>query len=114
MGPDRRSSAGHRLHHRPETLSSLPVAFEAALVSQPGRPHTPRATSRIFREPRVDHLIALLQQYGLGFVFVNVLALQAGLPLPAYPTLIVAGAYAAMGGNPLWQLVAVGILGSII
>jgi membrane protein DedA with SNARE-associated domain/rhodanese-related sulfurtransferase len=40
--------------------------------------------------------------------------LQAGLPLPAYPTLIVAGAYAAMGGNPLWQLVAVGILASII
>ena len=62
----------------------------------------------------MDHLIALLQQYGLGFVFVNVLALQAGLPLPAYPTLIVAGAYAAMGGNPLWQLVAVGILASII
>ena len=62
----------------------------------------------------MTHLIALLQQYGLGFVFVNVLALQAGLPLPAYPTLIVAGAYAAMGGNPLWELVGVGILASII
>jgi membrane protein DedA with SNARE-associated domain/rhodanese-related sulfurtransferase len=56
----------------------------------------------------------LLQEYGLGLVFVNVLALQAGLPVPAYPVLIVAGAYAAMGGNPLWQLVAVGILASII
>ena len=32
----------------------------------------------------MDHLIALIQQYGLGFVFLNVLALQAGLPLPAY------------------------------
>ena len=42
------------------------------------------------------------------------LALQAGLPLPAYPVLIVAGAYAAMGGNPLWQLVGVGIVASII
>ena len=56
----------------------------------------------------------LLQEYGLGLVFLNVLALQAGLPVPAYPVLIVAGAYAAMGGNPLWQLVAVGIVASII
>lgn len=56
----------------------------------------------------------LLQEYGLGLVFVNVLALQAGLPLPAYPTLIVAGAYAAMGGSPLWQLVGVGVLASLL
>jgi membrane protein DedA with SNARE-associated domain/rhodanese-related sulfurtransferase len=56
----------------------------------------------------------LLQEYGLGLVFVNVLALQAGLPVPAYPVLIVAGAYAAMGGNPLWQFVAVGIVASVI
>jgi membrane protein DedA with SNARE-associated domain/rhodanese-related sulfurtransferase len=62
----------------------------------------------------VNHLIALLQEYGLPFVFMNVLALQAGLPLPAYPTLIVAGAYAAMGGSPLWQLVSVGVVASIV
>jgi len=62
----------------------------------------------------VNQLIMLLQEYGLGLVFVNVLALQAGLPVPAYPVLIVAGAYAAMGGNPLWQFVAVGIIASII
>jgi membrane protein DedA with SNARE-associated domain/rhodanese-related sulfurtransferase len=62
----------------------------------------------------VSHLIELIQQYGLGFVFVNVLALQAGLPLPAYPTLIVAGALAAGGGTPVYQLVAVGIVGALI
>lgn len=62
----------------------------------------------------MNHLIMLLQEYGLGLVFVNVLALQAGLPLPAYPTLIVAGAYAAMGGSPLWQLVGVGVLASLL
>jgi membrane protein DedA with SNARE-associated domain/rhodanese-related sulfurtransferase len=62
----------------------------------------------------VDHLIALLQQYGLGLVFVNVLALQAGLPVPAYPVLIVAGALAAGGGTPVWQLVGVGVTGAII
>jgi membrane protein DedA with SNARE-associated domain/rhodanese-related sulfurtransferase len=62
----------------------------------------------------MSQLINLLQQFGLGLVFVNVLALQAGLPVPAYPVLIVAGAYAAMGGNPLWALVAVGVLASLI
>jgi membrane protein DedA with SNARE-associated domain/rhodanese-related sulfurtransferase len=62
----------------------------------------------------VSHLIELIQQYGLGFVFVNVLALQAGLPLPAYPTLIVAGALAAGGGTPVYQLIGVGIVGALI
>jgi membrane protein DedA with SNARE-associated domain/rhodanese-related sulfurtransferase len=62
----------------------------------------------------MSHVIAMIQQYGLGFVFLNVLALQAGLPIPAYPTLIVAGAYAAIGGDPLWALVLVGIAGALI
>src|SRR6185437_3099715 len=61
----------------------------------------------------MSHVIALIQQYGLGFAFLNVLALQAGLPIPAYPTLIVAGAYAASGGNPLWALVLVGIAAAL-
>ena len=59
-------------------------------------------------------LITLVQQYGLWLVFFNVLALQAGLPLPAYPVLIVAGAYAAMGGNPLWELVVVGVAAALV
>lgn len=62
----------------------------------------------------MDHLIALIQQYGLGLVFLNVLALQAGLPLPAYPTLLVAGALAASGGTPVYQLVGVGVAGALI
>src|SRR5215468_6130511 len=62
----------------------------------------------------MEHLIALLQQYGLGLVFVNVLALQAGLPVPAYPVLIVAGTLAAMGGSPVWQLLAVGVVAALI
>jgi membrane protein DedA with SNARE-associated domain/rhodanese-related sulfurtransferase len=61
----------------------------------------------------MSHVIAMIQQYGLGFVFLNVLALQAGLPIPAYPTLIVAGAYAASGGKPLWALVLVGIAAAL-
>ena len=62
----------------------------------------------------MSHLIDLIQEYGLAFVFVNVLALQAGLPLPAYPTLIAAGALAAAGGTPVYQLVGVGVLGALI
>jgi len=62
----------------------------------------------------MNYLIMMIQQYGVGFVFLNVLALQAGLPVPAYPALIVAGAYAAMGGRPLWQLVAVGVAAALV
>ena len=62
----------------------------------------------------MNDLIALVQRYGLSFVFLNVLALQAGLPLPAYPTLIVAGALAAVGGTPVYLLVAVGVAGALI
>jgi membrane protein DedA with SNARE-associated domain/rhodanese-related sulfurtransferase len=42
----------------------------------------------------MDRLIA---QYGLALVFANVLLEQVGLPIPAVPTLIVAGALAAEG-----------------
>jgi membrane protein DedA with SNARE-associated domain/rhodanese-related sulfurtransferase len=42
----------------------------------------------------MDRLIA---QYGLALVFANVLLEQIGLPIPAIPTLIVAGALAAEG-----------------
>src|SRR5260370_29577671 len=39
----------------------------------------------------------LSAQYGLALVFANVLLEQVGLPIPAVPTLIVAGALAAEG-----------------
>lgn len=39
----------------------------------------------------------LLTQHGLLLVFVNVLLTQAGIPLPAVPVLVVAGALAAQG-----------------
>lgn len=42
-------------------------------------------------------LMDLIATYGLGLVFANVLAEQLGLPIPALPTLIVAGALAADG-----------------
>jgi membrane protein DedA with SNARE-associated domain/rhodanese-related sulfurtransferase len=59
-------------------------------------------------------LIELVQHYGLALVFVNVLALQAGLPLPAYPTLIVTGALAARGGYSLPALLATATAASLL
>jgi membrane protein DedA with SNARE-associated domain/rhodanese-related sulfurtransferase len=44
-----------------------------------------------------QQLIAALSQYGLTAVALNVLLNQAGLPVPAIPTLIVAGAVGASG-----------------
>jgi membrane protein DedA with SNARE-associated domain/rhodanese-related sulfurtransferase len=43
------------------------------------------------------NLISLLSQYGLAVVFANVLIEQIGIPVPAIPTLVVAGALAAEG-----------------
>jgi membrane protein DedA with SNARE-associated domain/rhodanese-related sulfurtransferase len=48
----------------------------------------------------LQDLVLLLGQYGIALVFANVLATQVGLPVPAIPTLVVAGALAADG--TLW------------
>ncbi|UYC10421.1 VTT domain-containing protein [Xanthomonas sp. CFBP 8445] len=46
----------------------------------------------------------LIARYGLGLVFVNVLALSLGLPVPALPTLILVGAtYALLDGAAMWS-----------
>ncbi len=42
-------------------------------------------------------LVAKVAKYGVAFIFGNVLLEQLGLPIPALPTLIVAGALAAQG-----------------
>ena len=54
-------------------------------------------------------LIPLLSQYGLAIVFANVLIEQIGVPVPAIPTLVIAGALAAEGklSAPLLFLVAI-------
>lgn len=45
----------------------------------------------------MHELTELLAQYGLLLVFINVLLTQAGLPVPAIPMLVVAGALASQG-----------------
>ncbi len=49
----------------------------------------------------MQKLMPMLQQYGLLIVFANVLLEQIGLPIPAFPILIVTGAL-AMNGQMVW------------
>ena len=56
-----------------------------------------------------QQLIAALGEYGLFIVFVNVLIDQIGLPVPAVPTLVIAGALAADGRLPLAPLFATSV-----
>lgn len=62
----------------------------------------------------MQHLIMLVTEYGLLFVFVNVLAAQAGLPLPAAPTLIVTGALLNIGNYSFPALIGVAAVASLI
>jgi membrane protein DedA with SNARE-associated domain len=62
----------------------------------------------------MEQLTALLTQYGLLFVFANVFLEQAGAPVPAVPTLMVAGALAVSGGPSLTMIVAISVVGSLL
>lgn len=62
----------------------------------------------------IAEITALLMQYGLAFVFLNLFLQQAGVPVPAVPTLMVAGALAPGGGPAVSAIVAVAVLGSLL
>ncbi|MEO8999043.1 MAG: VTT domain-containing protein [Rhodanobacter sp.] len=59
-------------------------------------------------------IIELIAQYGLLLVFFNVLVEQAGVPVPAVPTMIVAGALGANGKLPLAGVVLVAVLACLL
>ncbi|HET6433351.1 DedA family protein/thiosulfate sulfurtransferase GlpE [Dyella sp.] len=59
-------------------------------------------------------LITLIVHYGLLVVFLNVLIEQAGVPLPAVPTLIVAGALSASGQPPMGEVIAVAVAACLL
>jgi membrane protein DedA with SNARE-associated domain/rhodanese-related sulfurtransferase len=52
--------------------------------------------------------------FGLSLIFLNVLLEQLGLPLPAIPTLVVAGALAANGELPAPAILALGVAASLL
>jgi len=59
-------------------------------------------------------LVEIVLKYGLPLVFVNVLIEQLGLPIPAVPTLIVAGALSVDRGVSAPRVLAVAVLASVI
>jgi membrane protein DedA with SNARE-associated domain/rhodanese-related sulfurtransferase len=61
-----------------------------------------------------NDLSSLVSQYGLAIVFVNVLVEQIGVPVPAIPTLMVAGALAVSGRLSLAAVFAVALLACAI
>jgi membrane protein DedA with SNARE-associated domain/rhodanese-related sulfurtransferase len=58
----------------------------------------------------MHQLAPLLAQYGLALIFANVLLEQLGAPLPAVPTLIVAGALSADGSLAAWAVFAAALV----
>lgn len=59
-------------------------------------------------------LSRLLEDYGLSLVFGNVLLEQLGLPIPAVPTMVVAGAFAVEGRYPLAAVLAAAFAACVI
>ena len=62
----------------------------------------------------MQEMMSLLAHYGLAFVFLNVFLVQAGVPVPAVPTLMVAGALAVGGGISLPAIIAVSVAASVL
>jgi len=62
----------------------------------------------------MEEMTGLLVQHGLLLVFANVLMTQAGVPVPAVPILIVAGAFVAQGQIALAALLLVSVAASLI
>ncbi len=48
-------------------------------------------------------IAGLIERYGLVVVFVNILLSQAGLPLPVFPTIVVAAALVARVDQFEWN-----------
>lgn len=62
----------------------------------------------------MSQLITWIEHYGLYAVFINVMLESIGLPVPAYPMLIVAGALIAQGSYNLPQLIGCAIAAALI
>jgi len=69
------------------------------------------------REPLVggmQQIISVIEQHGLLAVFLNVLLAQGGLPLPAFPTLMAAGALVTQSRYQVHEIILSGVSGSLI
>lgn len=62
----------------------------------------------------MDTLLYVVQTYGLWVVFIAVLLDQGGLPVPAYPPMIVTAALAVESSESLWAILLVATLAVIL
>jgi membrane protein DedA with SNARE-associated domain/rhodanese-related sulfurtransferase len=62
----------------------------------------------------MSHLFDLIREYGLLFVFGNVLIEQMGAPIPAYPTLVLTGAMLSYGQYSAPALFLTAIVAALI
>jgi membrane protein DedA with SNARE-associated domain/rhodanese-related sulfurtransferase len=62
----------------------------------------------------VQHIAELIQGYGVAIVFLLVMVSRAGLPIPAWPVLLVAGALTASRAALLPPLFAAAAAGSLV
>lgn len=62
----------------------------------------------------MQHLIDLLEQFGLVIVFINVFLEQIGLPIPAYSTFLVTGALIEGGHFSFTGLLLTAVIGALI
>jgi membrane protein DedA with SNARE-associated domain/rhodanese-related sulfurtransferase len=64
--------------------------------------------------PVTHTIVQLIAEYGVLLVFINVLVEQAGAPIPAVPTMVVAGALASAGKLPLLPILVVAVIACLI
>ena len=62
----------------------------------------------------MEALLQFIEVYGLWVVFVSVLLDQGGLPVPAYPPIIVTAALAVDGQESLAAILFVAILAAVL
>lgn len=62
----------------------------------------------------MDVLLHIIEAYGLWVVFACVLLDQGGLPVPAYPPMIVTAAVAVDSNNSLLPILIVATLGTLL
>jgi membrane protein DedA with SNARE-associated domain/rhodanese-related sulfurtransferase len=62
----------------------------------------------------MQEVTQIIEHYGIAVVFLSVLLDKAGLPIPSYPVLLVAGALSVSGGSPALAVLAAAIAGAAI
>jgi membrane protein DedA with SNARE-associated domain len=62
----------------------------------------------------MDTLWQFVQRHGYGLVFLTVAVEQLGLPVPAFPVLVVMGAAAGMGHYSWWLSLAVAVVAAVL